>query len=140
MSVHTKRLNAGASTLYFESRINRGQPRTRQADSSFRSLRPDESASLKTLGKQAQAVSIEPEKLDHVASAPAKDEDVTGERLLLQHSGPETHVSYPSHRGDPDPPSRAKLDHLRRLSRIERNGAASAPHSTLIIARPGNSM
>jgi hypothetical protein len=59
--------------------------RTRQTHSSFRSLRPDESSSLQTLGKEAQAVAIEPEKLDHVASAPAKDKDVAGERLLLQH-------------------------------------------------------
>ena len=101
--------------------------RTRQTHGSFRSLRPDESASLQTLGKQAQAVAIEPEKLDHVASAPAKDKDMAGERLLLQHrlhlrtQAIETtpHIRHAG--GNPDLRSRAKLDHLRKLSRIERN-------------------
>ncbi len=40
----------------------------------------------------------------------------------------------------PDLRSCRKLDHLRRLSRIERNSVASAPLSTLISARPGNSI
>ena len=43
-------------------------------------------------------------------------------------------------RCDPDPRSCSKLDHLRRLSRIACNRIGSAPHSTLIDARPGNSM
>ena len=120
--------------------------RTRQQDGSFRSLRPDESASLQTLGKQTKAVAIKPEKLDHVAPSSAKDKDMAGERLLLQHrlhlrtQAVETtpQVRHPG--SDPDPRSRAKIDHLRRLSRTERNNAGSAPHSTLIIARPGISM
>jgi hypothetical protein len=49
-----------------------------------------------------------------------------------------THIRYPGR--DPDPRSCRQIDHFRRLSRIERSNAASAPHSTLIIALPGNSM
>jgi len=70
---------------------------------------------------------------------------VSGERLLLQNglylrvqaveSAP--HVGHAG--GDPDLRSGAQLDHLRRLSRIVRNNVASAPLSTLIVARPGNS-
>jgi hypothetical protein len=120
--------------------------RTRQAHGSFRSLRPDESSSLQPLGKQAQAVSVEPEKLDHVASAPAKDEHVAGERLLLKHrlhlrtQAVETTSQIRHTGGNPDPRPRAKLDHLRKLSSTARNSVASAPHSTLIVARPGSSM
>ena len=58
---------------------------TRQTDGSFRSLRPDESSSLQTLGKQTKAVSIEPQQLDDIASASSKHEDVSGERLLFEH-------------------------------------------------------
>jgi uncharacterized protein (DUF2252 family) len=36
--------------------------------------------------------------------------------------------------------SRAQFDHLRKLSRIDLNSDGSAPLSTLIMARPGNSM
>ena len=50
-----------------------------------RSLRPDESASLQTLGKQTKTIAIPPQELDDVASAPAKHEDVSGERLLLKN-------------------------------------------------------
>ncbi len=41
---------------------------------------------------------------------------------------------------NPDLGSNRKLDHLRRLSRIERTRDESAPLSTLIVARPGSSM
>src|ERR1035437_3828401 len=53
-------------------------------------------------------------------------------------SHPPAHVC--DTRCDPDPRSCRKLDHLRRLSRIECKRIGSAPHSTLIDARPGNSM
>jgi hypothetical protein len=57
--------------------------RTRQTNSSFRSLRPDESSSLETLGKQTQAVTVPPQKFYDVTSAPSENEDVSGERLLF---------------------------------------------------------
>src|SRR5581483_2685391 len=41
---------------------------------------------------------------------------------------------------NPDLGPDRKLDHWRRLSRIERNRTGSAPLSTLISARPGSSM
>ena len=43
-------------------------------------------------------------------------------------------------RRKPDPRSRAQFDHRLRLSRMVRSNARSAPRSTLIVARPGNSM
>jgi hypothetical protein len=48
-------------------------------------LRPDESASLQTLGKQAKAVAVEPKNLYDVAAASSENEDVTGEGLLVEH-------------------------------------------------------
>jgi hypothetical protein len=42
--------------------------------------------------------------------------------------------------GDPYLGSGAKIDHLRKLSRINLNNAGSAPLSALITALPGNSM
>jgi hypothetical protein len=69
-----------------------------------------------------------------------------GERLLLEnglHLRTQTIEATPhvGHAGrKPDPRPGAKFDHLRKISRIERNSAGSAPPSTLINARPGNSM
>jgi hypothetical protein len=71
---------------------------------------------------------------------------MSGERLLLEndlHLRTQTveatpHVGHTG--GDPDPGSGAQFDHLRKLSRIDLNSAGSAPLSTLIMARPGNSM
>jgi hypothetical protein len=61
------------------------QLRTRQTDGSFRSLRPDESAPLQTLGEQTQAIAIEPENFYDVATAASEYEYMTGERLLVEH-------------------------------------------------------
>ena len=117
-----------------------------QTNSSFGSLRPDESSSLQTLGKQTKTVAVEPQQLDDVAATSTKNEDVTGERLLLKHRlhlSTETleaspHVGHAG--GDPYPRSGAQFDHLCKLSRIERSNTGSAPLSTLIVALPGNSM
>jgi len=71
---------------------------------------------------------------------------MTGERLLLKnrlHLRTQTIEAAPHIRnagGEPYLRPCAKFDHLRRLSRIERNRIGSAPLSTLIIALPGNSM
>src|SRR5271168_3498129 len=119
---------------------------TRQVDGSFRGLRPDESSSLQTLGKQTQAVSVPPQKLHDVASASTKNEDMSGERLLFENGlhlraqaiESTAHVGHA--RGQPYLRPAAKFDHLRKLSRIDLNSDGSAPLSTLIIARPGNSM
>src|SRR5260370_33421784 len=71
---------------------------------------------------------------------------MTGEWLLFEHSlhrrtqalKATAHVGNTC--GDPDPCSCTQLDHWRRLSRIVRSKEPSAPFSTLIVARPGNSM
>ncbi len=71
---------------------------------------------------------------------------MAGERLLVEHGlhlrtqtvEAATHVGHAGCQPDLRPGT--KFNHLRKLSRIERNNAASAPLSTLIIARPGNSM
>ncbi len=120
--------------------------RSRQANRTFGGLRPDKSSSFKTLGKQTQAVSVPPQKLHKVASAAPKNEDVSGERLLFENGlhlrtqaiETTTHIGHPG--GDPYLRSGAEFDHLRKLSRIDRNSAGSAPLSTLIMALPGNSM
>jgi hypothetical protein len=109
-------------------------------------LRPDESAALKTLGKQSQTISIPPKKSYNVASAPPEYKDMSREWLLVKnglHPGTEsvetaTHVSDTG--GDPDLRSCGKPDHLRRLSRMDRTRTGSASLSTLIIARSGRSM
>jgi len=79
-------------------------------------------------------------------AASSKNEDVAGERLLVEnclHLRAQTveTATHVGHAGcQPDLRPGAKFNHLRRLSRIERSNAESAPLSTLIIARPGNSM
>ena len=68
------------------------------------------------------------------------------EWLLLQNSlnlstQPIEAAAHIGHAGsEPDPGSCGKMDHLRKLSRTQRTTAGSAPFSTLIIARPGNSI
>ncbi len=57
-----------------------------------------------------------------------------GLNLRTQAIETTTHIGHPG--GDPYLRSSAKIDHLRKLSMIERNSAASAP----ITAKPGNSM
>src|SRR5580704_8433486 len=116
--------------------------RTGQRNSPFRSLWPEEAALLQTLGEQTKAVSIEPKKFYDVTSPPAENKHVTGEWLLLQnrlHLGTQTikataHICYAGRK--PDLRSSTKFDHLRRLSRIARSMAGSAPPSMLISARP----
>jgi hypothetical protein len=109
-------------------------------------LGPNEAASLKALGEKTKAVAIEPNHFNQITSATPEDEDMARERPLIKHCldlCTETLKSTPHirHAGsDPDLRSGAKLDHLRRLSRIEHNSTRSAPVSTLISARPGNSM
>jgi hypothetical protein len=71
---------------------------------------------------------------------------VTRERLLIQYrldlrtEALKATSQIRNTGSNPDPRSRTKFDHLRKLSRIERNSTGSAPLSTQIIARPGNSM
>ena len=104
------------------------------------------SSSLQTLGKQTESVAVEPQQLDDVTTASTENKDVTGERLLIEYGlhlrtqavETTTHIGHAG--GDPYPRSGAEFDHLRKLSRIDRNNTGSAPHSTLIITRPGNSM
>jgi hypothetical protein len=96
--------------------------------------------------QNAQAIAIEPQNFYDVVAASSENEDVAGERLLVEYGlDPRAQTVETSpharHAGrKSDPRSGAKLDHLRRLSRIERNSPGSAPLSTLIIARLGNSM
>ena len=71
---------------------------------------------------------------------------MSGEGLLLKHglhlsAQPIEAAAHVGHaRGNPYPGPGRKLDHLRKLSRMERTKVKSAPLSTQIIARPGNSM
>src|SRR5215472_7209299 len=109
-------------------------------------LRPDEPTSLQTLRKKTKTIAVEPQALHDVAASAAKNKDMSGKWLLLEnglHLRAET-VKATTHIGDagryPDLGSNRKLDHLRRLSSIDRNKDGSAPLSTLIKARPGNSM
>jgi len=122
------------------------QLRPRQRNRSFFSLRPDESPALKPLRKQTQTVFIGPQNLDRVASAPAKNKDVSREWLLLEdhlhlRTQPRKAAPHIGHaRRDPYACSCTQLDHRRKLSRIACSAARSAPCSTVIVARPGNSM
>ena len=108
-------------------------------------LAASESSSFKTLGKKTQAISL-PQKLHDAASAASKNGDLSGERLLLENSlhpcaqAIETTTHIGDAGGDPYLRSGAKFDHLRKLSGIDLTSTASAPFSTLIIARAGNSM
>src|ERR1700738_3106157 len=69
-----------------------------------------------------------------------------GEGLLFEHSlhlrtqalKATAHVGHTC--GNPDPCSCTQFDHWRRLCTIDRNKEPTAPFSTLIVARPGNSM
>jgi hypothetical protein len=109
-------------------------------------LRPDESATLQPLGKKAEAIAIPPQQLYDVASTAAECEDVAREWLLLERvlhlrAEPIEATAQIRHAGrNPDLRPRWRLDHLRKLSRINRTSEGSAPLSTLITARPSSSM
>ena len=80
----------------------------RQRHRAISDLRPNKSAALKTLGKQAQAFLAPPKQLYGVASAPAKDKDVTGKPLLMKNRlhlraqtlKPSPHVGHTSNKPD----------------------------------------
>jgi hypothetical protein len=109
-------------------------------------LRPDESAALKPLGEETQTVSVPPKKFYDVASPSAKYENMSREWLLLKHgldlsAQPIEAAAHVGHAcGNPYPGSGRKLDHWRKLSRMERNKAGSEPLSTQIIVPPGSWM
>jgi hypothetical protein len=84
----------------------------------------------------------------HEGRSPLRPEykDISGKWLLEKnglHLRTQT-IETAAHVGDAgcDPDLRAcgKLDHLQRVSRIIRIRTGSAPLSTLMIARPANSM
>src|ERR1700756_3651569 len=85
-------------------------------------LRPDKASALETLGKQTETVAIPPQQLDGVASASAKHEHMSGERLLMQNvlhlrTQPIKSAAQVRHSGcNPDLGPDRKLDHWRRLS------------------------
>ena len=103
-----------------------GKLRTAEQNCSALSPGPDESSALQPLGKQAQTIAVPPQKFYDIASAPAKQEHMPGEGLLLKHGlhlSAETieaapHVGHAC--GEPYLRSGAEFDHLRRLSRIVR--------------------
>jgi hypothetical protein len=109
-------------------------------------LRTTLSSSLQTLGEQTKPIPVPPQELHDVASTASENEDMSGERLLVEHGlhlstqtiEAATHVGYAG--GQPYLRSAAKIDHLRKLSRIDLSNAGSAPRSTLIMALPGNSI
>ena len=95
---------------------------------------------------KTKAISVPPETLNHVASPATKYKHMIRERLLLKYRlnlGAEPikaarHVGHAG--GDPDLGPGRKLDHFCKLSRTARTSDRSAPLSTLIMARPGNSI
>ena len=80
-------------------------------------------AAFKTLGKQTQTFAIPPKQFYGVASASTKDENMSGERLLMQYrlylrtqaGKPSAHICNTG--GNPYLRSRAQLDRGRKLSR-----------------------
>src|SRR5205085_3700244 len=98
----------------------------------------DESSPLQALGQQHQALAIEPQHLQDVATLAAEDEDVTAEGVGLQcrlHHGSQAvealpHVGVTGH--DPDAGVRGKADHVMAPSKrsTQRTLASStAPRS-----------
>jgi hypothetical protein len=143
-----QRLQASRSAPLFASRCLREASRAVRdwPHCSALGLRPDEATALQPLGKQAKTIAIPPQQFYDVASAAAEYKDVSGEwllkknRLHLRTQTIETSAHVGDAGGDPDLRSCGKLDHLQRLSRMDRTSAGSAPLSTLMIARPANSM
>ena len=113
------------------------------------SLRPDEAASLQSLGRTG--TDRRRRTRDSFTMSPRRPAETRRRvrRMAVRCSTVCTwrtrvHRSRGACRSPRQPiqifvPVR-KFDHLRRLSRIERNSAASAPLSTLIAARPGSSI
>src|ERR1039457_1915666 len=120
--------------------------RSRQRYRAFTRLRPNEASAFQSLREQTKAVAVIPKQLDRVAAPTAKNKDMAREWLLLEHClhlCTQTLKATPHVRhacGDPYPRSCTQLDHRRKLSRIVRSKAPSAPYSTLIDARPGKSI
>jgi len=118
----------------------------RQRNRTILGLRPNETATLKSLGKQAQTFAIPPKQSYGVAPAPAKNKHAPGKWLPMKYSlylRAESRKTSPhiGHACDnPDPGARAQLDHDRRASKTTRSNRMSAPLSAVIRARPGNSM
>jgi len=114
-----------------------GQLRRGQRDRSRISLRPDESAFLQSLGKQAHALTIPPQQLDDVAALSSKHKDVAREGILREralHQRGQT-IKAAAHvrqtRGQPHACSRRQTDHAtsRRVCSTQRTLASStAPH------------
>jgi hypothetical protein len=110
------------------------------------SLRPTKSPAVQLFRTYPKPAAVIYDQLQAVAPRVCEEEDMPGERLLLEnglHRRTQTvetspHVVHAG--GDPDPRPGAEFDHWRRHSRIERNSAGSAPPSTRINAMPGNSM
>src|SRR5271154_498777 len=109
-------------------------------------LRPNKASAFEPLGQQTKPVAVEPEQLHDVPSAATEDEDMTGKRLLFEHRlhlsaesmEATAHVGHTSR--DPDPCSRRKRNHERRLLSTVRTIARSTCPSRLIRILPGSSI
>ena len=109
-------------------------------------LWPYKTTTLQPLGEEAQTITIPPQQLHDIASAPAEHEDMARKRLLLQNrlhlrtEAIETapHIGHAG--GKPYPGPCGKMNHWRRLSSTQRSSRGSAPLSTVSTARPGSSM
>jgi hypothetical protein len=110
---------------------------TSQRDCTTRSLGLHETSSFEPLLEQAESIAVEPKQLHHVATPPAKDEEMTGVGLLFKRRldlgrkplKAATHVRHTCR--NPDPRARAlllheKVDHPRKTSSTARITAGSA--------------
>src|SRR5437762_2514810 len=118
----------------------------RERYSSAGRLGPYEPASFQPLRQQAQAITVEPQHLHHVAATATKDKDMTRQRLLLEHAlylsaqamKAAAHIGYACR--NPDARACGKRNHGIRLFSTAWISAASTVPSTLTSARPGNSI
>src|ERR1700756_361627 len=99
---------------------------------------------VKQFLKNAKAIAVVPQNLDPVASAPAKNIHLPGKRAIVKsvlHLGAQARDAVAHVRESRyNPDLCAGRNHPRKLSSTARTSAASTRPSTLISARPGNSI
>jgi hypothetical protein len=109
-------------------------------------LGPDRASSLQPLLKKTEAITIEPQQLDQIATLAAEDKQMAGEGCLLKNCPNNrrealkaaAHTGEPC--GNPDPCPCRRFDHRNRLYKTARTSFGSTPASTRITALPGSSI